>query len=215
MFPTVDLKALSPLTTGGVQKTINLKALTAEAFGYSPLQRFTLPPPLGEPDPTTVVPPGPPAGTGAGLGLLGLPVFCKVVFMPVHGTAGGSAGLELLEPIITVAQPQNIVVTPITGRTGTVKEYIGQGDFAVTIRAILATDPHDENRFAYPLAQVQALRDMIALGVALPVSGWLLDVYGIKNLVVQNPTYESLPGFTNLQAIELQCLSDEPIELLL
>jgi hypothetical protein len=211
----LDIKALTPLTTGGAQKTINLKALTAEAFGYSPLQRFALPGPLGQPEPGKA--PGPALqqpGSGS-VGLLGLPVFCQITFEEVHGPSGGSAGLTLLEPIITVSQPQNIVITAITGRRGTVKEYIGQGDFAVTIRAILATDPYAENRFAYPLAEVQAVRDLVALGVALPVSGWLLDVYGIKNLVVQNPTYEPLPGFTNLQAIELQCLSDDPIELLL
>jgi hypothetical protein len=210
----LDVNALTPLTTGGVQKTINLKALTAEAFGYSPLQRFALPGPLGEPEPAPAPGPGQPRES-AGVGLLGLPVFCQITFEQVHGPAGGSAGLTLLEPIVTVAQPQNIVTTAITGRRGTVKEYIGQGDFAVTIRAILATNPYAENRFAYPLAEVQALRDLVGLGVALPVSGWLLDVWGIKNLVVQNPTYEPLPGFTNLQAIELQCLSDDPIELLL
>jgi hypothetical protein len=195
-------------------QTINLKALTAEAFGYSPLTRFQEPGPLGAPEQPALQPPGA-VEHGAGLGLLGLPVFCKVVFESAHSSSGGAEGLELLDPIITVSQPQNIIMTAITGRRGTVKEYINQGDYAVSIRAILATDPYAANRFEYPLAQVQALRDLVGLGVALPVSGWLLDVFGIKNLVVQNPTYESLPGFTNLQAIELQCLSDEPIELLL
>lgn len=197
-------------------RSIDIQALTAEAFGYGKTTaRVQMPAPLGTPEQLRLQPAGPEQHGDAGRGLLGLPLFCKVIFGDAHGVTGGAAGLELLDPILTVAQPQIIIKTPIAGRNGTVKEYIGQGDFAVTIQALLATDPYAENRFAYPLQQVQALRDLIAVGVALPVSGFLLDVYGIKNLVVENPTYQALPGFTNLQAVELQCVSDEPIELLL
>jgi hypothetical protein len=195
-------------------RTFNLQTLTAEAFGQSPLSRYSeRPAPLGPKEQPVAHPATPELHGSAGTGLLGLPAFCRVTFQPVRTNAGLFEGLELIDPILTVAQPQNIVTTAITGRRGTVKEYIGQGDFSVTIQAILASDPFSESRFEYPLPQVQALRDMIALGIALPVSGWLLDVFGIKNLVIQSPTYQSLPGFTNLQAIELQCLSDEPIEL--
>ncbi len=192
---------------------IDLKALTAEAFGYSPLQRYQLPP---EPRPTEqprAQPPAPELHGSAGLNLLRLPAFCRVSFQPVRTNAGLFEGLELIDPLITVAQPLNIVVTAITGRQGTVKEYIGQGDYEVAIRGIMATDPFADNRFEYPLPQVQRMRDMCQLGVSLPVSGWLLDVFGVKNLVIKNANYESLPGFTNLQAYELQCLSDDPIEL--
>jgi hypothetical protein len=197
-------------------RSINIKALTAEAFGYGATAgRLQVPAPLGSAEAVRLQPAGPEQHGSAGLGLLGLPLFCKVIFSDVHGPNGGAAGLELLDPILTVAQPQVVLQTTIAGRNGTVKEYIGQGDFAVTIQALLATDPYSENRFAYPLQQVQAVRDLVAVGVALPVSGFLLDTYGIKNLVVLNVTYQALPGYTNLQAVELQCVSDEPIELLL
>jgi hypothetical protein len=197
-------------------RSIDIQALTLEAFGYGlASKRLSLPGALGTPDRPRAQPAGPELHGDAGLGLLGLPLFCKVIFGDAHGPNGGAAGLELLDPIITVAQPQIVLKTPIAGRNGTVKEYIGQSDFAVTIQALLATDPYSENRFAYPLQLVQALRDLIAVGVALPVSGHLQTVFGIKNLVIENPTYQALPGYTNLQAVELQCVSDEPIELLL
>lgn len=196
-------------------KTIDLRAMTAEAFGYSPLIRYQMP---AEPQPTER-PTAVPAGAelhGSGRGLLNLPVFCRITIQDVHTTEGGTEGMELLDPIITVGQPMRIVSTEIAGRKGgTVKEFISQSDYAVTIRGIMATDPFAENRFAYPLPQVQKMVELVGLGVALPVSGWLLDVFGVKNLVIQNASYESLPGFTNLQAYELQCLSDEPIELTL
>lgn len=196
-------------------KRIDLKALAKEAFGYSPLQRFAEPEPLGPKDTPVAHPAAAELHGGAGRGLLGLPAFCRVTFQPTRTAREGFAGMDLIDPILTVGQPQTIISTPITGRSGTVKEYIGQGDFAVTIKGILATDPFSEDRFAYPLSQVQLMLQMAALGVALPVQGWLLDVYNIKNLVIQNASFPELPGFTNLQAYELQCLSDEPIELTL
>jgi hypothetical protein len=197
-------------------RQLDLKALTAEAFGYGAsqeLQRYQRPQPLGPKDQPRAQPPAPELHGAGGRGLLGLPVFCKVSFQPIRTNAGLFEGIDLLDPLVTVTQPQNIVQTTITGRKGTVKEYINEGDYAVVIRGILATDPFAANRFEYPLQQVQQMREMVALGVALPVAGWLLDTYNIKNLVITNATYDALPGYTNLQGYELQCLSDEPIEL--
>jgi hypothetical protein len=196
-----------------LQRKIDLRAMTAEAFGYSSLQRYQLPP-APTPERTTIQPPAPELH-GSGSGLLGLPVFCRLVFGTAHTADGGYEGVEFLDPIITVEQPVNIISTAITGRRGTIKEYVGQGDFAVTIRGLLATDPFSDNRFEYPLPQVQHLREMVAAGATWPVSGAILEAFGIQNLVIQGATYESLSGFTNVQAYEWRCLSDEPIELIL
>ncbi len=194
---------------------VDLRALTAEAFGYSALRRYQVPASDGQQgnDGFYASQPGP--ASGSPTNMLGLPVFMQVHFHAARNpaTAETANGLALLDPLVTVGAPLNVVKTAIQGRRGTVKEYIGQGDYAVTIRAILATDLRAADRFAYPLPQVQALRALCELGVALPVSGFLLDVYGIKSLVVENVRYESLPGFVNLQAYEIECVSDEPIEL--
>lgn len=195
---------------------IDLRALTAEAFGYSGLRRFQVPAGPGQEgnDGFYATQAGQLATT-APTNMFGLPVFVQVNFHAATNpvTLDFANGLALLDPIVTVESPLNIVKTAIQGRKGTVKEYISQGDYGVTIRAILATSITAADRFAYPLPQVQALRALCELGVALPVSGFLLDTFGIKNLVVENVRWESLPGFTNLQAYELQCLSDDPIEL--
>lgn len=198
-------------------KTLDLRALTAEAFGVAGISTLGRPQLPAQPSPTErpQAQPAAPELHGTGRGLLGLPVFCRVTFQPTRGIRGGFEGMELLDPLVSVSLPNNIISTPITGRVGTVKEYVGQSDYAVSIRGILATDPFAANRFEYPLQQVQTMQAMASLGVALPVSGWLLDVFGISSLVVKDLLFDSLPGFTNLQAYELQCLSDQPIELLL
>lgn len=210
-------QAAGSLNGAGGQVVLDLRALTAEAFGRSGLRRFAVGQP-GAAQANGCQFPGV-AGTAAApatrTGLLGLPVFVAVDLGAATNPATGAtaAGVSLLDPLVTVAMPFNVVKTSITGRRGTVKEFIAQDDYAVSIRTILATDPLAPGRTAYPLAQVQALRDLLALGVALPVSGWLSDVWGIHSLVVLNARFEPLPGFTNLQAVELDCLSDDPIEL--
>ncbi len=185
---------------GSTALPLDLRALTAEAFGYSPLRRFQVEAELVNTAPTN---------------MFGLPVFCQVNLHAARNpvTLDQANGLALLDPLVTVDAPMRVEKTPVLGRKGTVKEFISQGDYGVVIRAILATDVHAADRYAYPLPQVQKLRALCELGVALPVSGWLLDVYNIKSLVVENVRYESLPGFTNLQAYEMQCVSDDPIEL--
>ncbi|GAA4349793.1 hypothetical protein GCM10023185_06810 [Hymenobacter saemangeumensis] len=193
-----------------MQYNINTRALLAEAFGYSSVMRYVLP---EEPEPEEASKdlygkPLPPNKEGTGL--LGLPVFTRVTF---PGNAFRNA-VVLDEPLVEVSQDKNIVTTEVQGRNGTVKEYISDGDYSITIKGILASDPFD-GRYSrrYPEREVQALRQLIALPEALPVTGRLFRMLGIRSLVIKGHSWPTLPGFTNLQAYELRCLSDEPIEL--
>lgn len=145
-----------------------------------------------------------------GTGLLGLPVFAQVNFL----APAGWVQLHLNDPIVEISREKVIVTTEIEGRDGTVKEFISSGDYAVTIKGILASDPTKGTEARrYPTAQVQALKELIDLPQALPVTGRLFKLFGIHNLVIKGHSWPALPGFTNLQAYELRCLSDEPIEL--
>lgn len=202
---------------GGNYLPIDLRALTAEAFGNSSLRRYQAPKGqiIAEGNDGYYGSQGSAAAPAGLTNMFGLPVFMQVSFGKVEGSAERMAfyGLTLLDPLVTVDEPFNIIKTPITGRRGTVKEYIGKGDYGVTIRGILATDIRAEDRMAYPLIPVREMEQLANLGVAVPVSGHLHEVYGISNLIIENVRYESLPGFVNLQAYELQCLSDNPIEI--
>jgi hypothetical protein len=193
-----------------MQYNINLQALAAEAFGYAPLVRYSIP---EQPEPETLrqTPSGTPLPPDMeGTGLLGLPVFARVEFL----AAAGWRQLVLDDPIVEVSRDKLIVTTDIQGRNGSVKEYISNGDYAVTIKGVLASNPKD-GRFArrYPAREVAALQSLLDVPAALPVTGRLFRLLGIKNLVIKGHSWPALPGFTNLQAYELRCLSDDPIEL--
>lgn len=194
-----------------MQYNINLRALAAEAFGYAPLVRYSLP---EEPTPEEREADryGTPLAPNAeGTGLLGLPVFARVEFLPMPGFPG----IVLNDPLVEVSRDKLIVTTDVQGRDGSIKEYISNGDYAVTIKGILASDPMDGRvSRRYPEAQVLALKKVVEVPEALPVAGRLFRLLGIQNLVIKGVSWPSLPGFTNLQAFELRCLSDDPIELL-
>ncbi|MCC3159522.1 DUF6046 domain-containing protein [Hymenobacter sp. 15J16-1T3B] len=193
-----------------MQYNINLKALAVEAFGYAPLMRYQVPPkPEPAADPYSAF--GTPlAPNKDGTGLLGLPMFQRVLLGPVGGE------VLLQEPIVTIDRPKLIVTTEIQGRDGSVKEYISDGDFQLTIKGILAP-PISNGQYArrYPEAEVQALKRVLDLPEALPIACRLCGLHGIHNVVVKHRSWPPLPGFTNLQAYEIQLVSDNAPELLI
>ncbi len=210
---------------------LDLRALALDAFGRSPFQRYQLPP-AGQPEqaqPKSLaqLPPAQPDNNPAGL--LNLPLFAPATFYevatgdkPVTGADGskqqphGPALLTLTDPIVQVAREAVIVSTSIQGRTGQVKEYIGNGDYTISFKGVLASAGAD-NSFTreYPTGQVQQLRELSEKGKTLFVACRLLQPLGITNVVVKRLSLPPMPGFTNLQAYELECVSDEPIELTL
>ena len=151
---------------------------------------------------------------------LGTPVFSNIDFIEgsyrnlegdqVNYLQGGTPGLTVDTVLMTVSQSRNIVTTPIQGRNGTVKEYISDGDYDVTIRgAIVHPSPN-----VYPeedvLKLVEALRVQDNIEVA---SRYLNDVFGITNLVVTGYSLPQTEGFQNTQFFEIKAISDDPIEI--
>ncbi|OON67811.1 DUF6046 domain-containing protein [Hymenobacter sp. CRA2] len=200
-----------------MQFNVNLRALAAEAFGYSALLRYAPPPHnnLGQTETRYLQERGredlyglPLPPDQEGTGLLGLPVFQRVQL--------GPQGQQLIldEPIVEINRDKIIVTTEIQGRDGTVKEYISQGDFQISIKGVLASDPKN-GRYArrYPEDEVKALKRICDAPAALPITGRLFALFGIHNVVIKAVNWPTLPGFTNLQAYELTCLSDEAPEL--
>jgi hypothetical protein len=202
---------------------LNLRAIAAEAFGYARGAIFTRLPKAEKDTLESEVNPAYNPNTDPekeGLvGLLGLPMFATIDIHDISWQEGDvmntARGMVLMDPIVEVELNRNIVTTEITGskRSGTVKEFINNGDYAVTIKGVLASDPFTDAAKLYPKADVVHLRKLTEAPVAWPVSGRLMNVFGIKNLVCKRASWRALPGYENLQAYELQCLSDLPIEL--
>jgi hypothetical protein len=208
----------------------NLRALALEAFGRSPFGHFQLPHNFEVEQHYDVAIKAPKAPHDDGPGLLGLPLFSNATFYKAATAPKAGAGaaeatqqsphrpalLTLADPIVQVSRDTIITYTEIQGRSGQVKEYIGNGDYTITFKGVLAS-PVDDGSVArnYPTTQVKSLRDMCTDGKNLEVVCYLLEPLGIKNVVVKKLSLPPMVGYTNLQAYELECVSDDPIELLL
>jgi hypothetical protein len=148
----------------------------------------------------------------------------------------GALELVLQECIITVNQEKNIVKTPMEGRDGTIKEYISDGDYSITIEAAVnnynpeaVIETQDDailrtgdlfatpkNEYAesqsYPKEKLQEVVKLLQIKDGLIMQNDFLAIFGIKNAVVTN--YGMVQEtHSNRQSFQIQMLSDEPYEI--
>lgn len=112
--------------------------------------------------------------------------------------------------LFDVSQSKNIVKTSLQGRNGTIKEYISDGDYVVNVRAALVS----KGSKAYPESEVRNLITLLQIPYGLEVISPLLQAFDIYNVVVEDYALPSTNGFTNMQLVEMNCISDSPLVLL-
>uniref|UniRef100_A0AA94F109 DUF6046 domain-containing protein n=1 Tax=Flavobacterium columnare TaxID=996 RepID=A0AA94F109_9FLAO len=129
---------------------------------------------------------------------------------------GKTVKVELIECIITVTQDRNIVTTPLQGMDGTVKEYISDGDYQISVDAAISGYNEDSKDFekskAYPLEQMKPLMDLLKLKSSIIVQSDFLTLFDITDAVVK--TYGMVQEtHSNRQSFNIQLLSDKAIEI--
>lgn len=162
------------------------------------------------------VPQGAQQDPGFYLGSLGNPVVADVTLV------GGEyfneeirrnvtyADVTLETVLVTVARPKRIIKTDITGRDGTIKEYINQDDWQITINGVITGA-----NGVYPTQAVMALHELCEAPVTIPVVSWYLQNLKIFNLVIETYQFDQEPGGISKQNFTLNCISDKPVELIL
>ena len=108
--------------------------------------------------------------------------------------------------IIDARQSKNIVKTKITGRDGSIKEYIGMNDWAITIKSVVDM-PADQA----PLYFLQSFLQMLIAGVSIPVKNYYLNALGISNIVIEDVDLGQAEGGYSSQPITITCVSDVPL----
>lgn len=109
-------------------------------------------------------------------------------------------------PLFDVTGANVIEKTPNRGHRGTVKEFIYEDDYQVTIRGFLINDADD----SYPKALLKNLMQVINAKVAVGVASAVLNDMDINQLVIEHWSFPTLEGFPNIQPFELNCISDVP-----
>ena len=119
------------------------------------------------------------------------------------------------ECLISLNMEKNIVTTALQGRNGTIKEYISDGDYNITIDAGISNytiDQDGEHNIDYPIDAVAELKNILCLPETLEVQSDFLEIFGIKSAVVKSFDLQQ-ETHSNRQSINIQMLSDEPYEI--
>lgn len=183
--------------------------------GADDLRRiFSIPPAVKIVKPAKyVVPQGTAVDKALRTSALGTPVYTDLTFLSVEyqttpGYLAITENLTLDAVLVTVVQPKKIIKTEIAGRSGTVKEYIGLGDYELQINGVI-TGPNG----VYPLEQTSLLKDMLDAPVAIPIASEYLNGLGISYIVVERYEFMQDAGSQSYQAFTINAISDVPQEL--
>ena len=153
-------------------------------------------------------------GPGLYLSPLGTPVMQDLTFgavpytEPVTGIIRKTAELKLINILLTASQQKMIVKTEIPGRDGTVKEYIGMGDWEVQINGII-TGPNGH----HPADEIIALKNVLKANVPIPVTCTWLNNLDINFLVIMDHTLPQEAGGYCKQPFSISAISDPVITI--
>ncbi|HSZ35297.1 MAG TPA: DUF6046 domain-containing protein [Puia sp.] len=89
---------------------------------------------------------------------------------------------------------------------GTFKEYIGMGDYELSI-----TGPIDGPNGHHPIDEVNALQQLLKASVPVDVVSRYLQNLDIHSKVIKEFTYEQEPGGYSHQGFNIQAVSDVPV----
>lgn len=120
--------------------------------------------------------------------------------------------LVLADAVAAVSREKRIVSTALTGRDGTVKEYINDGDWAINmvvgIQAVRDGVIADE----WPDDELRELCKYLDEPGALKVHSAFLDIFGITRIVVKSRSVSQTTE-QNYQAVSISAVSDEEYEI--
>lgn len=145
--------------------------------------------------------------------MLGTSVFSNLriagrSYTDIEGKEGKFPDIVLETVLFNVSQQKNIVITPVQGRNTTVKEFISNGDYAITIKGLI-TGPNG----IFPRVAMADFISMQNAPISIDVSSWFLQLFGIYNIVILSCEFQEVEGMYSTQQFEIQAYSDQPIEL--
>lgn len=150
---------------------------------------------------------------------LGTPIYGSLTFKAISGKDLNnldpnireivSRPLVLTEVLLVINQSKNIIRTSLNGRNGTVKEYIADGDYSVTVQGRIVSEFPN----VYPEEQEKALAAFLKVPQALEIANDHLSIYGITSVVVKDLSAHELAGFRNQGDFRLLLWSDSEFKI--
>jgi hypothetical protein len=125
-------------------------------------------------------------------------------------TIDDSLQVQFIDVKIKVSQTNTIKQTPLTGRTGTIKEYIQAMDYDIILKGSLISGTAG----AFPFDMLQGLIRLLKEPAALKVANKYLEAFDISKVVLKNADYDqSSQKYMNVLPFSVNFISDEDYEL--
>ncbi len=138
--------------------------------------------------------------------IFGLPVFMPLILEAFNNTVDD---FFIDSAIVEITRQKNIVTTVVQGRDTSIKEFINNGDFAVKVSGVLASETAD-----YPMQKLKLLHEYLQYEGSISILNEKLNALDINELVITNYSIPPTP-FTNIQPFTFNCLSEKPVELII
>jgi len=134
------------------------------------------------------------------------------VLCPLRLERENGEGQTFADAVASVSRERRIVSTPLTGRAGTVKEYVGEGDWAVSMVIGLQRNSGGVITDEWPGDELRALRRLLEAKEPLRVHSEFLDAMDIGRVVVRSCRVRQMTE-SNYQVVEIDAVSDEDYEI--
>jgi hypothetical protein len=156
---------------------------------------------------------------------LGTPVMSNLsIAADEYTTSSGQrvkfANLDFDCVLFEIRQIKNIIYTPIQGRDGTVKEYIGNGDFDITCKGVIAGAngryPNKTNgtQSGDTLNVVENLLAVANCNQEITINSWYLtEIFGIFQIVITDFDLGQEEGMYGMQRFSFNAKSDSPFTI--
>lgn len=150
-----------------------------------------------------------------GTSWFGLPIFDTVLFEPLEYTDDDGNDVTLDTPlildiaVIEINQAKNIVKTQRAGKNGTIKEFMGLGDYSINIKGWLTT----ELATAHPDQTTKEFYQFCKAPKELKVSSVFLSYFDIYTIVVESFQVRQMEGTRNIFEYEINAVDETPFEI--
>ncbi len=119
-------------------------------------------------------------------------------------------GLKLTTPIaiVSISKTKQIVCTQLVGQAGTVKEYISDGDYEISISiGLQATDEDGRIVDLYPEEALRDLNEIVESDKPITVYSKFFELFDIDRIVIKSYSMEQ-ETHSNIQNVGITAISD-------
>ena len=131
----------------------------------------------------------------------------RYTLCPLRLRLEDGATLLLPDAVVSLTRTKQITTTQVVGMEGTVKEYISNGDYELTIQVGIQGTAEGRLADVYPEYALRELRRYLDVNKPIEVQSVFLDIYEINRLVIKSFSITQMTE-SNYQELSITALSD-------